>query len=285
MFNDLVRQRKMVMHHTRLINAASRVTVRICLLLIVFSCSDSHGAEPPLRLRVLTWNIHHGLGVDGKLDLARIANGILECRPDLVALQEVDQLATRSNSTDQPAELARLTGLQMAFGDNIPLQGGRYGNVILSRFPITTVRNHLLPNHRNGEQRGVLQASIAVTSQDRPILFLATHLDHRPNDSERIASAAFINGLVESAQTPALLAGDLNAVPDSAVLQRLNEAWKPAQQQPSLPTVPVDHPTRQIDYVLTGIRNDWKQVSAEVLPEALASDHRALLVTIEMAAP
>src|SRR5690606_4366306 len=103
-------------------------------------------AAEPLRLRVLSYNIHHAEGVDGKLDLERIAEVIRAAKPDLVALQEVDRNARRTGSVDQPAELARLTEMQVVFGSNIELQGGHYGNAVLSRFPIASERNHLLPN-------------------------------------------------------------------------------------------------------------------------------------------
>jgi len=77
---------------------------------------------------VLTYNIHHGEGVDGKLDLVRIAKVIQEVEPDIVALQEVDQNAGRSGQVDQAAELGRLTKMRSVFGGNIALQGGEYGN-------------------------------------------------------------------------------------------------------------------------------------------------------------
>src|SRR5687768_15481548 len=74
---------------------------------------------PPLRLRVLTYNIHHGEGVDGRLDLERIARVITAEEPDLVALQEVDVKTRRTGGVDQAAELARLTGMHFAFGKAI----------------------------------------------------------------------------------------------------------------------------------------------------------------------
>lgn len=79
--------------------------------------------DAPLRLRVLTYNIHHGAGIDGKLDLERIARVIRDARPDIVALQELDRNTQRTRKVDQPAELARLTGLHGTFGGNIALQG------------------------------------------------------------------------------------------------------------------------------------------------------------------
>ena len=74
-----------------------RSETRICLALpslvgafvALCFCSTSH-AEDALSLRVVTYNIHHGVGVDGKLDLNRIAEVIRAAKADLVALQEVD---------------------------------------------------------------------------------------------------------------------------------------------------------------------------------------------------
>lgn len=230
------------------------------------------------ELRVLSYNIHHAEGVDGKLDLERIAGVIRAVKPDIVALQEVDQRASRSERVDQPAKLAELTGMSVVFGANIPLQGGHYGNAILSRYPIVRHRNHLLPRLDNGEQRGVLHAEIRLGDEPDQILhFLATHLDHRPDDRERQLSAEFINRLANDTRlTPAILAGDLNATPDSRVLDEFRKTWTfPAGNQ--LETIPVKQPVRQIDFIATRELAGWKTAEVRVLKEAIASDHRPIL--------
>src|SRR5688500_2206377 len=89
------------------------------------------GGQPAAKpagktLRVLSYNIHHAEGTDGKLDVARIAGVIKAAGPDLVAVQEVDRNTTRTNKVDQAAELARLTGLHGEFARAIDLQGGQY---------------------------------------------------------------------------------------------------------------------------------------------------------------
>lgn len=243
-------------------------------------------AEPvvlrPVRLRVLTYNIHHAEGVDGRLDLERIAGVIRESRADIVALQEVDQKVRRSEQVDQPAELARLTGLHVAFGSNITHEGGLYGNAVLSRYPVLKHRNHRLPNINRGEQRGVLEAELQISGASSPLLLLATHFDHRPASAERLASAKAINKLVEQRKNqPALLAGDLNAVPASGPLEELTGMWQSASSEEQ-PTVPVGRPTVQIDYVLLRPANRWQVISSQVLDEAVASDHRALLAVLEL---
>lgn len=253
------------------------------LAVLLFAAVHACAQEPsPVRLRVLSYNIHHGAGVDGKLDLERIARVIRYSKPDLVALQEVDRNVKRTNVVDQPEELAKLCEMHVVFGANIDLQGGEYGNAILSRFPIRKSKNHRLPNIDDGEQRGTLDAEIAIPGVEFPLRFLSTHFDHRPDDAERRASAKAVNELVaQSADRPALLAGDLNDTPDSETLRVLASTWNVANSKP-LPTVPVDEPKRQIDYVLLRPAARWKVVEARVLKEAVASDHRAILAVLEL---
>ena len=135
----------------------SHPVLNSCLVLLVCwlssVCARSDAAEPR-SLRVLCYNIHHGEGVDGKLDLARIARVIRSVDPTIVALQEVDSRTTRTDRVDQPAELARLTDMKVVFEKNIEFGGGEYGNAVLSKLPITGHRNHLLPLLDGGGQRG-----------------------------------------------------------------------------------------------------------------------------------
>ena len=262
---------------------ALRVIVPICLLLSLASVVRSNDKETDTsqRIRVLSYNIHHGEGIDRKLDLKRIARVILSVKPDLVALQEVDQNTDRTNKVDQPAELARMTKMHVAFGGNIKFQGGQYGNAVLSKFPIRRHKNHALPNLDDGEQRGILEVEVEFT-KGLAIALFATHLDHRAKDRERIASARKINELVTSRRgTAALLAGDLNATPGSATLIEFSRQWKRANVKIS-PTVPVRTPTRQIDYVMFRVANGWRAVETRVLDEAVASDHRAILAVFDL---
>lgn len=256
-----------------------RTLVALTLILLTVSAD----AADPVSLRLLSYNVHHGEGVDGKLDLARIAKVIRSVQPDLVALQEVDQNVQRSESVDQPAELARLTEMHVAFGANIDLQGGHYGNAVLSRFPIAKAENQLLPNVDNGEQRGVLVSEITVPQLDRPLLLLATHFDHRGKSDERIMSAKFMNNLIAQNPRPAVLMGDLNAVIGSETLERLDTVWKRTNDE-AMPTIPVGQPRHQIDFVLVHPPQQWKVIETRVLDEAIASDHRAIFSVVEFRA-
>jgi endonuclease/exonuclease/phosphatase family metal-dependent hydrolase len=235
-------------------------------------------------VRVLSYNIHHGEGTDGKLDLERIARVIRAAEPDLVALQEVDRNTKRSGGVDQPKELARLTKLEALFERNIAYQGGDYGNAVLTRLTVKRHKNHLLPSLDRGEQRGVLEVELDAGGE--PLLFFATHLDHRPDDRERLASAKAIEAIVTARpQVPALLAGDLNATPESKVLEAFRRVWRVAQTDKPMPTFPAKEPTRQIDYVLYRPAERWKVVEVRVLSEPVASDHRPIFAALSRIPP
>lgn len=261
-------------------------------VIFIYLCTAETWADEPGRVRVLSYNIHHAKGVDGKLDLERIAQVIRDADPDFVALQEVDRNTKRTNNVDQAQQLAELTGMHHVFGPNIELQGGQYGNAILSRWPIVQHHNHRLPCLNDGEQRGAIDA--VIESPHGPIRLLATHLDHRSDSAERMASVKLLSLDDESTpkamraeglnEIPALLAGDLNADWDSDVFREVLQHWSVPHKQ-ALPTIPVDVPKRQIDFILYRPAGAWRGIDTKVLAESVASDHRPILTTLQLLAP
>ncbi len=229
------------------------------------------------QVRVLCYNIHHGEGTDGKIDLERIAGVIKAVNPDLVALQEVDSVTVRTNGVDQAAELARLTGMKAYFGRTIDFQGGKYGNAILSKLPFSQIRNFPLPGR---EPRAVLTAEVDFAPT--PFLFMSTHLDNAIA-ANRLISADSINKIVSrEAKKPAILAGDLNEIPYGPTLGKFREVWTEAYLGDSLFTFPVATPNRQIDYILFTPRERWRLVEVKVLDESIASDHRPIMAVLEL---
>lgn len=254
--------------------------VGLLLLAVVVVAVRTEAAEPA-QIRVLTYNIHHCEGVDRKLDVERIAKVILSMSPDIVALQEVDRNTRRAEKVDQPAELARLTNMAVVFEQNIPFEGGEFGNAILSKFLIASHRNTHLPCFDDGEQRGVLLTELTPKAGGPPIHFYCTHLDYRRDPKERLASAEVINKMaLQHPGTPALLAGDLNDTPDSDVLKLFRQQWTLANEKEQ-PTIPVDKPRRQIDFILFRPADGWKVIEARVLDEQVASDHRPFFAVLE----
>lgn len=262
----------------------SRMWRGLVLAALIAGTACSAGCQR--NVAVLTYNIHHAAGADGRVDLERIAAVIRAARADLVALQEVDRGVRRSGGEDQPQRLAELTGMHVAFAKNIALQGGEYGNAVLSRFPIERYENHALPRLDDSEQRGALEVHVRIGG--RPVVFVATHLDHCANDRERRASLATLRELVErNADRTVIVAGDFNARPDSAVLSDATAFLRDACAAVGHTdlTYPAGKPSERIDYVLVLPRAGLGCVACQVLPEAVASDHRPVLATLTLGGP
>jgi len=276
-------------------------TFTLTLVVILAALPCSAVAAWPADLRVLTYNIHHGEGVDRKFDLERIAKVMLAEKPDIVAVQEVDQKTRRASGVDQPAELARLTGMKVVYGKNIDFEGGGYGTAVLTNIPIRSseslkLKSYYAPTKENPEQRGV--QILELGGENQPSLtFMCTHLDYRPPDDERMNSALTINELVrQRPNQPMVIAGDFNAVPESRVIREFAKEWKIAgmefdgvEQQPrkadgkakAILTIPVTKPERWIDYVMCRPAKHWEVKEVRVLDEAVASDHRALVAVLK----
>jgi endonuclease/exonuclease/phosphatase family metal-dependent hydrolase len=254
-------------------------SVGLCLVLLAGCASPQ-----PTPLRVLSYNIHHGEGMDGRVDLERIAEIIRRSEADLVALQEVDRGVKRTDRVDQPARLAELTGMHVVFERNIEHEGGDYGNAVLSRMPVNRHQNHFLPQSRPGEQRGLLE--VHVTLDGEPLVFYATHFDYRPADEERMASVPMLKEKMEPhAGLPIIVAGDLNDTPGSRVLAAATAFLVDTCEDDSgtVLTFPADVPDNRIDYILTNGHPSLRCVEFRVLPEAVASDHRPILAVFEVA--
>jgi endonuclease/exonuclease/phosphatase family metal-dependent hydrolase len=234
------------------------------------------GQKPTIR--VLSYNIHHGEGTDGKVDLPRLARVIRAADPDLVALQEVDRKTKRTGGVDQTAELARLTGLHGAFGKAIDYEGGEYGQAILSRVPLTSGTVHLLPGEPEREKR--IAFAVALKLDGREITFATTHLHHQ-SDEFRQKQAVKLNEVFADSSHPMILAGDLNATPTSKPLAVLTPKWGVTGGK-NLFTFPAEKPTSQIDYVMYRPRDAFRMVGVSAIDEPVASDHRPLLAILEV---
>jgi endonuclease/exonuclease/phosphatase family metal-dependent hydrolase len=225
-------------------------------------------------LRVATFNIRHGLGLDGRLDLARSAAVVRALDCDIVAIQEVDVGCARSGNLNQADELARLTGMTPCFAPAIPLQGGLYGILVLSRLPVTLWSTLPLPGQ---EPRCLLTVDLIWAGG--PLRFCATHLDLEAR--QRQLSLPLIKRAVERRGVPFVLAGDLNSTPDSGLVQSLVAAWQASASLAGPTTYPADAPTERIDYILAGPAGAWQVQTMEVIADALTSDHRPVRATLE----
>jgi endonuclease/exonuclease/phosphatase family metal-dependent hydrolase len=252
--------------------------------------TDDHEQQAPAHanthVRVGTFNIHHGVGANGDLDLSRTAAAIADLDADLVGLQEVDRnWAGRSEFADQAVDLANRLDMHLAFGASLSRrrrwrakQQGQYGNALLSRFPIRNVETTLLPRPRGGEQRALLDTEVDVHGV--VLRCLVTHLHHLTR-SERLAQVEAINATVTGHQMPTVLLGDLNSAPGSAEIRTLTEhlvdAWVvrglvagPGGSNGKGCTYSAQTPFMRIDYVLASPDIAVEQVRVATTD---ASDH------------
>lgn len=237
-------------------------------------------------LRVLTYNIRHARGTDGRIDYERIAAVIKQAQPDLVALQEVDRATQRSEGVDQAQKLRALTGLTPFFAEAMPFEGGSYGVAILSRHPINDPRVLKLKSPQAAEPRVAAFVRIRPWGEMQPeVVFVATHLcnffpENRDSQLHSISRADYAKGAAT------ILAGDFNFEPDSENYTTCTHAlgWVDAAAAAgrASKTYPAAKPTIRIDYafIKSKLNASWRVIDAAVLDEPIASDHRPLIVTI-----
>ncbi|MDA0811387.1 MAG: DUF3472 domain-containing protein [Verrucomicrobia bacterium] len=235
------------------------------------------------KLRVMCYNVQRG---EKTADLAAIIRTV---NPDLIALQEIDRNTKRSDGRDTLAELAAATGMHSAYGKAMDFDGGAYGVAVLSKFPLGDPVVHKLPNDGDLEPRVLLE--IEPQLPQGSLRFFVTHLHAGKEANLRLEQAREIARIAENAGTNAIVAGDLNAVPDSEVLTALTQAgFTDALTEPA-PTIPSLEPNRRIDYILPK-SGGWQAGKAftalDLAPEskvwkkliAGASDHQPTVLEI-----
>lgn len=247
-------------------------------LLAVFEPHQPQSATSTIN--AMTYNIRHGVGTDLKLDLDRIAKVLQQHNPDIVALQEVDLRASRSNSTNQAADLAKQLDMHPAFAQFMPFQGGHYGIAILSRFPITRVQSIPLPV--GNEPRAALAVDTRLPN-NQIVTVIAVHFDWVNDDTYRYAQAKTLAEWIDQQHNPIVLMGDLNDTPGSRTLklftERAIEANKPNDNRFTFSST---DPKSEIDFIFCIPPQRWTPSEAQVIHEPLASDHRPVTATLQL---
>src|SRR5687767_10707963 len=254
-------------------------------ILFVFICAllwSPLTAHAKKTLRVMTYNIHVGVGMDKKLDLQRIADVINRERPDLIGLQEVDRGVKRTEGKDEIAELAKMTGLKYAFAHNLDYQGGQYGVAILSRFPIRAIDHRKYENRLEAERRGMIRVEVEVSG--KTIDFVTTHLDYQ-HDAGRLFEAQQMLRFLQEVKGPLIIVGDFNDEPFGTAYKLMqtsfDDAWVVSRaKEPGL-SYPADKPAKRIDYIFTR-RTDRVRAKKAWVVNTLASDHIPVVAELEI---
>lgn len=251
-------------------------------------------------IRVMSFNMAHGMGMDGHVDLRRTAEVIRASRADIIGLQEVDRhFSARSGFADQAALLAEMLGMQYGFGANViqpPLEPGKphrkYGNAVLSRFPVKYAVNHpLTPAGENGEDpepRGILETFIDLGSTY--LNFFSTHMS-LSDQALRLGVSRLLK-LTGKSPFPTIVTGDFNAEPAhpsiAAMDERFNDVFRKSElgQVPTFPARSIElesgkrtEPCAKIDYIFADLSQTVRR--ADVIDTAV-SDHLPIMADLSV---
>ncbi|SCF95929.1 endonuclease/exonuclease/phosphatase family protein [Streptomyces sp. Ncost-T10-10d] len=257
--------------------------------------ASAFGQGHTVPLRVATYNIHAGAGMDNVFDLDRQAAELRSLDADVIGLQEVDvHWGTRSEWRDLAAELAERLHMQVSFAPIYSLDPGtpgaprrEFGVAVLSRYRIVSAENHEItrlstqdPNPVPAPAPGFGEVVLRV--KGLPVHVYVTHLDYRGDPSVRTAQVADTRRVMAEDEAPGrqkvrqILLGDFNAAPAAPELAPL---WEELTDiEPGGPTYPAQDPVRRIDYV--AVSKDSVRVRDAAVAETLASDHRPVVADL-----
>ncbi len=272
---------------------------------------DSGGSPPPIRiaepeedpavpapskenealsLTVMTYNIHSCIGVDGRVDPDRIVRVIAENNPDVVGLQEVDAGRKRTRHLHQAAYFGVRLKMGFRFFPLMEIDRERYGLALLSRHPVTEVRQVTLPcfdASGRRERRGAMRARIETASG--PLYIFNTHLSLYPRE-RRFQAADLVFGCGRRdlpAGAPVILLGDLNAGVRSLAYRTISSVYADARTGlPLKPTYNSRYPVLRLDHIFVSehFRTEFHHVP-DRSHVRIASDHLPVVARLRFTPP
>ncbi|WP_430500448.1 endonuclease/exonuclease/phosphatase family protein [Micromonospora trifolii] len=233
---------------------------------------------PPQRLTVVAYNIRMGFGLDGRFDLAGLAEVVDRQRPDVVLLSEVDRAWLLNGGHDTLDLLSDRLGMPYVFG---PAADPVWGDAVLSRWPVRDPRT--LPLAAVGAPTGAQALAVTLDLGDGVrTAVVSTHLQPPPGKGPVVQARAVADFATRyAAGRPLVVAGDLNTEPgDEAFAEFANAGLVDALAAARpLATSPADDPRQQIDHIFV---SPGLTPSDPVAPRSTASDHLPVAVTVTL---
>lgn len=310
-------RRKLVLSLVALLVLVPYISSRVASAWQMVAVYELPGVSAPTendnRLRVACYNIAHGRGLassnltGGNLKersrrLREIAEQLRQMDADVVVLNEVDFESTWSYGVNQAEELARLAGYPYRVEQrNLDLRVAfwtlRFGNAVLSRYPITSNQLIDLPGDSRLETAlgGKKRAICAdIRCANRSIRVIGAHLSFR-SEPVRVASANMIRSVAAQSEIPVVLAGDMNSTPpefpqsistpdnQNAITTLTRDACFNCLPRGNAAaadlTFPSDGPRRVIDWIM--VSADLNFLGYDVIDSTL-SDHKAVVAEISL---
>jgi endonuclease/exonuclease/phosphatase family metal-dependent hydrolase len=248
----------------------------ICCLIFTLSSTAQVTNIPSKEadtVRLLSYNVHNFVGMDGQRDYQRTADVINEIAPDVVAVQEADSATRRSNNAYTLQEVAARTQMIPTYAAAIEYQGGKYGIGLLSHEPPLQVKRYALP--------GSEEARTLMVAEFTDYVVAVTHFSLTAED--RQASVSIIEEAVKGIRKPLFLMGDMNCTPSSPTQQALQKNFRTLNDTTQ---VTFEGKTRGdcIDYIYQ-YKNDAPPVKVlhrEVIKDEMTSDHYPLYVDVSL---
>lgn len=243
-------------------------------LLFIFAALFIFSAQAQNTLKLMSYNIKNANGMDNVCNFQRIANVINNTSPDVVAIQEVDSMTNRSGQKYVLGEIAERTQMHGYFAPAIDYDGGKYGIGLLTKQ--VPLRLQTLPLPGREEARTLILAEFV------DYIYCCTHMSLTEED--RMKSLELVKAFTSSSTKPLFLAGDMNAEPESGFIKKLQKDFQ-ILSNPKQHTFPAPDPKETIDYIATLKQNakGFAVISAKVINEPMASDHRPILVELRTA--
>lgn len=225
-------------------------------------------------IRVLTWNVHGCVGHDGVCDPDRVAAVLEAARPDISALQEIDN-RTRAAAKDPFSYFGELFGWTSVAARTLSAKDGHYGHIVLSRWPIESLGELDLSVRRREPRKAIVGA---VDAPGRRIVVVAAHLGLWPYE-RREQFARLRARIAELADAALVVLGDFNDFPGRGLAER--SLCPPLEPAPELATYPSRLPLLPLDRIWVGRPLELATI-ATLRNAGRVSDHLPLLATVHV---
>ena len=239
------------------------------ILLILTMLAVSATTISAQKVRVMSYNVRNGNGMDGIKSIERCADIVCKAKPDVVAVQELDSMTHRNNFYVL-GKMAEHAGYHAYYGPTIPYRGGKYGIGVLSKKPALSVKFHRLPCRK--EPRGLLVVEF------KKYYLLCTHLSL--NEQNRVTSVGIIRDIISKLKKPVFIAGDMNARPTSKPIMAFKE-YATLLSDDNKFTFSSTNPRVCIDYIF-GTNGSFSVLKNHIFNNTLASDHFPLYVDVKI---